>query len=546
MIGILNLKTIANLNPLLSYNSSSASHPEFLQKQIRALHHQAALDFLNQSEFPVFDLNQTEKISTQVAELTKSEASSILIHPLTGKFTVTHFNIHQTSLDDYEKQFFKLGKLIPVRCGLYQIKGETEEENIWTNKILPIMGKEIYSATGEAMSDQQIEAMGLEKIKDTSGQHLSVNLLVSGGRVAAIPGPWVVPYIETGEGIKLLTRYSQLTTLAGYTVNASNIKKTLLSLAEQKKIKLKLGSDLEFKGAGCYRLTKHAGASQEVYDKYAGQSVYIPGDQYDQQGMGVNAITNSGIGAANESLARVLEMENYYRQKGAVFLGDTVTAQKLFDSETLPELKKQTAYREVWYGMRMSYGTLRSSSYAQYIQHDGFEVYTRDLLKPLLKDIFSELDEAQAMDTFLKLSAIHLAKSIRAFFEGKVSRELSSNIPDNYGFFSEIIDTDSDSLGPQNGPRPYIKDQMFLQSWIERRLVLLTEIGRQHTRQTINAPYFLQYFLPTLIKKPEHLQALLTDPRLKNIVSIEYFPWDKVLKYLEAELNDEKNKAESN
>ncbi len=322
-----------------------ARETQNFMSELSDVQHKKALELLEKEGFPVFDENSAVEIGKKTEELATRNISSVYIHPLTGELSYTTFNVNEANIDQYQKSDYYLEKLPVVEAGLFEITSpQSNSDNLWLGNTIPIMGGEVYHKDGSPLNDEELARIGLRKIRGADGNQVKVKFFAIGGRVSSAVGPWVVPYVKQGEGVVILKTLEEVSHLAGKAISRANLRETLIDLARNGKIRLKLASDLQFKGLGSHHfVNSNLRRPQETLNKLNGKDIYVPGVLFDMGG-GINQTTNGGIGAADEDLGRSLDFEEANRHRGAIFLADTVMVRKLLDQNTFDELKDSTTY----------------------------------------------------------------------------------------------------------------------------------------------------------------------------------------------------------
>ncbi|MEW5895824.1 MAG: hypothetical protein AB1650_08760 [Candidatus Omnitrophota bacterium] len=497
-------------------------------KDISDAHHNEALRFLKENGFSVFDRSSVDALGAKTEQLASKKASALYTNPLSGEFDYTTFNIDALENPSLLSAY-KAGPLPVVEVGLFEFIGDRQPvSNLWVDNVIPIMGGEIYRKDGRRLNDEELAELGLRKILDKDGNTAKTRAFASGGRVSSLPGPWVVPYINQGEGIIILKTVEDVSRVAGRQISKDNLTEALIELAESGKVRLKLASDLQFKGLGAYNLEVNPDLPQEIFKSLRGKNVYMPGVGFDIRGL-----TEGGLGAATEKISTVPAFEDQHRLGGAIFQADTVAAHKMFDSAGFAELQDQ----EAWFSVRLDYNTLRASAYSSYDDQwspGSYHTEIERLLRPLLQDIFKSNTAAQAMDMYLKFSAYHLAKNMRAFYSQRIARSGTSNVPDNYGIFFEVIDTDGGSIQANDtgdGAKDYLA---FYHSWVARPFSMLLDVWKEAAGSAFDHNYMKEIFLPVLLEGAPGLDEAL----LKKVNSVEgnnfhSLPWRDILSALD-------------
>ncbi|MDP3732850.1 MAG: methyltransferase, partial [Candidatus Omnitrophota bacterium] len=233
-----------------------------------------ALDFLKTNGFPIFSKETAAAFSQKTEDFAEKKISGIFIHPLTGKFGYSTF-----TADD-------AGPLPVVECGLFEFinpDAAKEADSLWVDNLIPIMGGEIYHNNSRPLTDEELSKANLRKVRDAQGAHLKIKAFASGGRVVSLVGPWVIPYLELKEGVVILKDLKEISRLAGKEINRAELTSVILDLVNKGELNIKLASDLQFKGVGCYGLTKYPRLPREI-EFLVGKDVYIPGVPYDVKG----------------------------------------------------------------------------------------------------------------------------------------------------------------------------------------------------------------------------------------------------------------------
>jgi ubiquinone/menaquinone biosynthesis C-methylase UbiE/tetratricopeptide (TPR) repeat protein len=465
-------------------HSQQAEEVNFSEEEKRA--EKVALEVLKKKGFPHFSVETIKEISQKVEEL--KGIMGMAINPCTGQMVL--FNDNRIEMPT-------------VYCTVYEIK-EEGAENLWVRNIIPIMG-EIYHDDGNPFTDEELEKVGLRKVKDADGNPVRLLAFVSGGRVVSLPGPWVVPYMKTEEGVVVLKRLEEISDLAGREISYEELKEVLLELVKVGKINLKLASDLQFKGSGCFKEFTPPGSSEALM-ALRGQPVYTP-ELSIQKGTGRKLLAGGCVGGVDELTVSKLELEESLRRRGAVFLEDSVWPWKLFDEEKLPKIESQT-YKEVWILMRLSYNTLRLDSYLLQGKRSGGISVSLNNLKQIAVQLFETEDE-EAMELFLRLLYKILAKNLRACISDRIYMGNPANQPLNYGPLLEIADPEG--LTSAN-------EQRFIEMW-GRVIMWLDSICKQicdpkgekdweeRKRLSLKHPFFFEIFLPELFGVKHHDKA---------------------------------------
>ncbi len=333
------LKGVSNKKTEVSIvNGANENIPKFLSSLMESIlksSQRVAKEFLEKEGFTVFSKDTAINFSRKTENLAKQSTSILMINRLSGEFNTSNFSFGKVkgiTKSDYEN--YTNPSLPMVECGLYEyITTDSEEESLWWGNIIPIMGGEIYHDDGRPLSDEELEATPLRKVKNREGRHIKIKAFASGKRVVSIPGPWIVPYLKNGDEEIILKNLEDISQLAGRKVTRSELSSVLKKLVADGKLKIKLASDLQFKGVGCHDLDADIIGLPYELRPLIGKDGYIPGVRYDRNFNPDIQLYNGGIGACNEGEASSEELEDGGRKNGARFLADTVMTRKIFDEK---------------------------------------------------------------------------------------------------------------------------------------------------------------------------------------------------------------------
>ncbi|MFA5389182.1 MAG: hypothetical protein WC312_05445 [Candidatus Omnitrophota bacterium] len=402
--------------------------------------------------FPVFSLDNMEGFSARTGALRKREISGLSVSPTTGKMVYSDLANLTNGLPKYtSKAYYHIEELEEVSCSIFELTGDNKPDNIWVDNFIPIMGEGIYHIDGRLFTDKELSRCGMKKVVDEKGSPLKIKAFATGGRVISIPGPWVVPYIEENGKTHILSTFKDISKIAGTEITRKNLQQALLRLASTGKIKLKLASGLEFKGNGCYSFNPREGVLPEL----EGKSVYIPAlDYYGAKDDGFP--TRGGVGASAEVEREGYDIERDLRTDGGVCSANMIDMIKLFDRANLPELPKDSVYKEAWSGIRLSYNTYRLEAFAS----SRADAVSTSIFEKYICEVFGTEDVEEARGLYFNYLYKTLAKNIKASIKNNVIRKASSNTIINWGTFLEFID--NESIIKNKGS---VEDRAFLLSW---------------------------------------------------------------------------------
>ncbi len=401
----------------------------------KVLEHEAALRLLKEKGFPVFNLDRITEIGAKTEQLGESGSVALGISQKNAELvSLNRSDIKEKDLS-YEVDAEPLGV---VECRLYKQIGKNGLSTLWSDRLIPIMGEGIFHTDGRLMNDDELRQAGLALVKDDHGQPVTVRGLVKSERTVSLPGPWVVPYIRTAMGEKVLSTYQEISKIAGNTVNADNITETLERLATEGRISLRLAVALDFKGSGRYKFRPNKSAPVWLQDK-VGQNVYVPALPNESVG-DENWPTHGGVGALRETEAEHLSVQSELLSKGAVFSGLEIASSILFDHNSLPELAGNTDYQQVVMNQRVTFTMARASLFLyEWASDSGASLHTETLI-PWLKTIYGIEDEDVLKGKFLEELYKTFARNLRAALLLDIYRDARSRMPHNWGPHLEFID----------------------------------------------------------------------------------------------------------
>ncbi len=192
-----------------------------------------------------------------------------------------------------------------------------------------------------------------------------------------------------------------------------------------------------------------------------------------------------------------------------------------------------TTYKEAWFSLRLGSNTLRASAYSHYDTEWGYGTRVDSLLKPLLKEIYKNKTESEALNLFFTISAYNLARNMRAFYPTRTARSWTSDIPDNYGPNLEIIDTDDTSIGPSNAEDESGKTHNFYSSWVGHPFWMLEGMLKKVTGNGLGNEFIKDVFMPTLLKGSQKPEGIFENFDFSKKSSHD-LPWGKIFQELQA------------
>ncbi len=192
------------------------------------IEHQTALRLLKEKGFPVFNLDRIADVTAITDRLGQNRVVGLGINQSTGELAV----LNRTDItEEHLSTEVDAKPLGVVECRLYRQIGKSALSTLWSDRFVPVMGDGIYHADGRLMTEDELHSSGLELVKDAQGQPVVVRGLVKSKRTVSLPGPWVVPFVSTPTGEKVLSTYQEVAEVAGNAVDANNITENLLRLA---------------------------------------------------------------------------------------------------------------------------------------------------------------------------------------------------------------------------------------------------------------------------------------------------------------------------
>ncbi|MFH1259036.1 MAG: hypothetical protein ABII74_04370 [Elusimicrobiota bacterium] len=461
----------------------------------------SAIDFLSKNAFPTLNVENIEGINKTVDKLAAERITMMLINPFSGNFQTLTYPGDQADRFYFTEQF-----LLPVECWMYKfIKPTSEDENLlWSENLIPILDKdgEIRHKDGRPLAEEELKELNLEKAYDANGNHLKVKAFANKGRVVYFPGPWVVPYRETREGIVILKTLIEVSELYGKEVKREELQKVILELVKQKKIKIKLASELQFKGVGCHMLNSQpdnhkADLPKNILAKFAEKNVFIPGLPYSvpSNSLEGGTVTFGGVGACMEAEKESLPMEEEARGLGVIFYADTVRVRQLFTKDNFPELadnndKYGNHYNEIWFSVRLGAGTPRLD---MYLGDDPETILIHDkVLTDFLSSLFPNLTREKRLEFYLAYINYNLTKIFIGSWISKSSHKRIATCLSNYDPFFRIIDTDEGSF--TSG----LTEKEWKNNWQKIILSAISSVLGQFSDETIRNVYFKDIILPSV------------------------------------------------
>lgn len=538
-----------------SVNSNQAT--EFEKQRTKDV-----LEILKDEGFKHFSLNDVEKMSSQSQTYYDQEISGLMISPLTNKVVSSKL----WKIPKREGVFSDFNNALRteiVEAGIFERIGVESQESLWIDdRFVPIAGGEVYRSDGNPLTDDELETVGLRKVRNGSGEHVKIKMLEAGNRVFDLPGPWIVPYVKEGEGVRLLTTLNDIRGIYQGDVSYDNLSDVLAVLVTQGKIQLKTAAALEYKGVGAYRTAIMEDlAPNEGLKALVEKTAYIPGLNAQKYGSIANGGFGvpTGIGSLNANEASAVDNDAQLNSFNAVLLGETVASYKLFDSKAFEDLKDSPS-EEAWYSLRMVSSTVRSGAYMR-MYSSGKPVTNDVMLLTFLEEMYGNSPKEELVEIFIANLLSRSARNIRATRLGQKKRESSSNTPDNYGPFLELIDTGSDSLKDFDA-----NDRDQLSGWVyglEGYFFifdsLVTYLAREEGKPYDSFDYvarhdsFKQQFLSYLLKDQE-----LVDQAYEEYMSVvdmparysddpsamDYFEFMRLMgKYLEMDIKKGKDES---
>ena len=397
---------------------------------------------LKSDKFPALTLERLQLYSDRAEDLVSREVLGMLINPITGKFQELEFwgDIEDIAEKPYAAWPYKI-----VECTLYEkIDPKRAYNNLWVGNIVPIMGDEIYHRDGRPFTNEELGRAGLRKICNREGRPIKIKALRSSGhRTVTIPGPWIVPYVETeSDGEFILTTINEVAELTEATVTVDNLNQVLVNLAEEGIIRIRYASSIQFKGAGCYDFPPVADLPEAVR-ALDGENVCIPG-------LAVGDATGrkcvyDGVGVASHDHTGFMEVEEDMRQASAVILADSVDYVDLFEADSLVEiddLEEEVLRRRPELATPSQIFRLGHSSEVlqDWIHSEdayGGYIHTKiDILRAYISEVYGESN----YDAYVRQVFINLARNMRVCLPWYMYRSEDSNVPHNWGAEFQIID----------------------------------------------------------------------------------------------------------
>lgn len=498
--------------------------PKGLKETHSAVSSQSPASRVLQRGFPRFDLKTLSSIQTRVEEIAW-KVNGLMVNPISGELVVSR---------RWEKYGGQLNApLMPLRAvqvTLYERVHVTEDDSLWTdNRYVPIAGKDIYHAKGNPLTDEELTQNGLRKVIGENGQPLMFSMIMTGGRVLALPGPWVVPSIAEGDGRRVLSTLSDIAAVAGEPVTHETLADTLLALEAEGKVQLRLAAWLEYKGIGRGNYTVKESAPKPFH-KLGGSGVYVPaGDAHRL----LNVVYNGGFPNPLGGLTRVHQttpaQDALLLSAGAELTAVTLQSHKLFTAENFPELE-ETPWRETWYAVRLAYGTERLNALVDRggRMQDGAPA-AKEPARYYYRDLLGLGEKDSVLTDLLPLVLRTMGKNMRALWTLQKYRGWSGNVPDNYSPIGELVDTGEESLynATTLGQQPQVI--MAWGAFLEYlRPILLAQypLGERPTegemlQSMINDPRFLD----ELLKPTKPIAVPEATPILTVPTDAETAPW---------------------
>jgi len=444
---------------LLNTTASRAKHDAITEAGLKIL----------ENGFPRFTLDEAESFNARTEDYFNQEISALMTNPETGKIMVSHLWKNR----DAHNRFLNVNRLPLVEATLYERLDVQDDGLLWMpNHLVPIVGDNIYHQDGTPFSEEDLSRAKLRKVIGKDGRPLKIKTLATGGRVIAIPGPWVVPYVSEGEGMRIITTLKELSDLYGQPVSHDGAVKAIYELVFRNKVQLNLASALEFKGIGTDKLILRDDKTHpNLLAQLNKQSAYIPAANIVWLSRWITSLVRGGAGTLFADQADAVEIDKKLRRFGAVLLADTVVSYQLFDAESLPELKTAdwfSTQQTLWYSIRLSYNSARLSQFifkTYLATPEDDEPETNSILAmQFYRDLFGIKDPQKIKDKVIEYSLNNMAKNLRALWLSKYYRSPMSNVADNFGPFLELIDNASESLRQFDDQKDAGRD-LFFDSW---------------------------------------------------------------------------------
>ncbi|MCM8774984.1 MAG: glycosyltransferase [Candidatus Omnitrophica bacterium] len=398
-----------------------------------------ALELLKEG-FRDFTIDQCEKLSGQVQKIEGQEVGALMINPLTGEM------VHSFLWKQARKQesfFAAAHRLRSVSATLYERIGVSERKNLWFDeRYVPIVGDDIYHANGTPFTEEELLKAGLRKARKPDGSTVKIQMLVTGNRVLALPGPWIIPFIKEGNGIRILKTLDDIQQITSEMVTFENLPEVLIQLRQKGALHLRTAAVLEFKGIGAVDFQVRDDAPDPVRNLRK-QPVYMPAGDFRKLTKRDDPISG-GVGAISKEVAAAVENDRRLRLENAELVADTVAALPLMNSGTVPELAN-TPWKETWYSVRLSYNTERLRAFT-YSWSDSPPTAQSELAKVFYSELFGIQDEEILRRVVVPYLLTNWARNIRAEWVTGLNRTWSSDTVENYGPLMELIDTGRDSL----------------------------------------------------------------------------------------------------
>ncbi|MFH1799894.1 MAG: response regulator [Candidatus Omnitrophota bacterium] len=472
------------------------------RSEIREDHTPEGLRLLDEG-FLRFTPDSLPDFNRRLNILEKNPINGLGINPLNGHMVSSYLWKHPLA----QQHPFEMMPIRVIEAELYEKIDAHESNLLWFDeRYIPIAGDGIYHPNGSVLSEQELKFAGLKKVFNASGEPVRVKMLVTGNRVFALPGPWVVPYVEEGIGIRILSTFDEISELAGEKVTRNNAGMILKRLAGQGKVRLKVAATIEFKGVGAASFL----TSVVTPDALAGldrKMVYIPGADY-KKVTGTASRVGGGVGATGREASFAKGMDAMLRREGAQLLADTVYSSRLFNALTLPELIA-TKWQQTWYSVRMSFDTNRLAGLVSE-SYGPLPVWAdHDLMEASYQELFQKESREGLDDIVLRYLMENMASNLRALWVTKRNRTRSSNITDNYGPLMQMIDTSVDSVKSfdgEEGARQLFADwrdypNRFFQAMVHKIANLPVPVSGSLS-YAVRRPYFGEAYLRLLLRDP--------------------------------------------
>ncbi|MBN2058606.1 MAG: hypothetical protein JW782_07405 [Candidatus Saganbacteria bacterium] len=413
-----------------------------------------AARIIRERNFPRFSLEQLPEINATSAALARRSVAGLFCRYSDGLPMMVSAGIPKKDARPLDL----------VECGLFQPL-RSKWSNLWLDNLFPIMGGEVYHRDGSFYTDEELAACGLRRARDANGRPLKLLGFAIGSRVVSFPGPWIVPYVRQGMGVRLIKDKKGLEAVAGRTLTKAMIAETILRLVEQDRLELRIASDLQFKGAGCM---PYSAFHSEYKHLEVDRPIYLPELPFHEVGRGKGL--SSSVGGADEREAKAMANEEQLRANGAVFLADMVSVHQLFSDRDLPRFRTDGKYHTVAMSLRLSYDTFRLHDIITSSPWDGFAVIMQKdrlpFLKRFLAATFAETDMGALFKNYFRRLAHNWAKNFRAAFPAMIRYTDMSNTPSNIGPIMEMIDTASLEELPRPGKDDLTLAMSYAASWL--------------------------------------------------------------------------------